>query len=538
MSSPTATVPHDSFHYAKRRLGLAVIGLSVLVLSLDNSILNTALPSIARDLNAGTTELQWIVDGYVLVFASLLLTMGNLGDRVGRKRALQSGLMLFGLISLAAALSPTTLALTAARMLLGVAGALMLPATLSIVTATFPPEERPQAIATWASLFALGVVIGPMLGGFLVQVFSWHAAFLVNLPVTVAAVALGHIYLGETREPQAPPPDVAGALLSILGLLALVYGIIEAGVVGWTAPNVAGALLAAAVVLGLFAAWEARTPHPMLPLAFFRSRTFTGANLTLTLVTFCLFGVIFFIPQFLQLILGHSAFESGVLLLPLALTLTFTASRSARVARRLGTRRTVALGVSIAGTAFLYMALAYRVDTTYFPVVLIGQLGQAGGLGLAISPATNAIMASVPVAKAGVGSAMNDTNRQLGGALGVAVFGTIAMRAYLAGVEPLRGALSPAAFQQVAAGLPAVVSLATRQLMDAALYAQVVPVARAAFIAGLRQTFFVGAAIMYAAAALALQMLPDVVRGEREARAAHEAGEPHGAQPLPAEGKD
>lgn len=538
MSHSSVTIPTDSFYYAKRWRGLLFIGISVIVLSLDNTILNVALPSIARDLGASSSDLQWIIDGYVLVFAALLLTLGTLGDRVGRKRALQGGLVLFGVGSLAAALSSTTGMLIAARSFLGIAGALMMPATLSIISSTFQTHERPQAIATWASLFGLGVGIGPVLGGFLVQHFGWHAVFLINLPVIAVALIGGQIYLGETREPNAPPPDIVGSVLSIAGLFALIYGIIEAGVVGWGESNVMLSLAAAVVLIVVFAIWESRTPHPMLPLSFFRNPAFTGANITLTLLTFALFGAVFFTPQFLQSVLGYPAFSAGLLLLPLAITLTFVTSRSARVAQRLGTKRTVALGVGIAGTAFLYMSFAYRVDTTYFPWVLIGQVLQAAGIGLAISPATNAVMSSVPVAKAGVGSAMNDTTRQLGGALGVAVLGTVATGLYVTGVMPLQGQLTPEAFSAVAAGLQTAISPATEALIGPALFPQVKATAEAAFMTGMNQAFFVGALVMYASAVFALLVLPDVVKSHRTRQAENAASAAPPVVTLPAEAQD
>jgi len=523
MSTPSVTVATDSYHYANRRLGLIFIGISVIVLSLDNTIVNVALPAIARDLKASNTDLEWIVDGYVLVFASLLLTMGTLGDRLGRKRALQGGLILFGMGSLAAALSPNTLVLIVTRMLLGIAGALILPSTLSTVNATFTAEERPQAIATWASLFGLGVAIGPVLGGLLVQTFSWHAIFLVNLPVILVALIGGQIYLGETKDPAAPPPDGVGSVLSIAGLFALIYGLIQAGVAGWTAPIVIVAFSLAAILLAVFAGWEARTPYPMLPLRFFRNPAFTGANVTLTLLTFSLFGSVFFTPLFLQLILGYPAFTSGLLILPLALTLTFVTSRSAKVAQRLGTKRTVALGVALTGTAFLYMALVYRVDTTYFPLVLLGQVLQATGIGLAISPATTAIMSSVPLTQAGVGSALNDTNRQLGGALGIAIFGTVGTSVYLRGVASLQGVLSAEAYRQVAAGLATALSPVTQNLISSGLRAQVIQTAQAAFMLGMREAFLIGAGIMYGSAVFALLVLPNVIPNPSALRAPKES---------------
>ncbi len=516
MATSSVTVPTDSIYYERRWVGMIFIGISVIVLSLDNTILNVALPSIARELDASNTELQWMLDGYVLVFAALLLTMGTLGDRIGRKRALQIGLILFGVGSLGAALSPDTGFLTASRMFLGVAGALMLPATLSTISATFPREERPQAIATWASLFGLGVGIGPVLGGFLVQNFSWHSVFLINLPVIAVAVIGGQFFLGETREPNAPPPDMVGSLLSIVGLFALIYGIIEAGVVGWTEPNVLIALAAAVILLTIFAIWESRIPNPMLPLSFFRNAAFTGANITLTLLSFSLFGLFFFLPQFLQSILGYQAFTAGLMILPLAVSLTFASSNSARVSKRLGTKRTVVLGVLIAGSSLLYQSLIYRIDISYFPWVFIGQVLQAGGIGLAISPATNAIMSSVPPAKAGVGSAMNDTTRQLGGALGIAVLGAIGTTIYISGIAPLADVLSPESFAMVSAGLQTAISPNTLALIDPALVDQVTLTARTAFMNGMTRALFVGAIVMFASALFAWFVLPDVVKGERQ----------------------
>ncbi|MFN8528716.1 MAG: MFS transporter [Anaerolineae bacterium] len=518
MPAYAVSVPTDTSYYRNRWIGLIFIGISVIVLSLDNTILNVALPSIARELNAGISDLQWMVDGYVLVFAALLLTMGTLGDRYGRKRALQFGLVLFGVGSLAAALSSTIGVLSATRMFLGAAGALMLPATLSIITATFQAHERPQAIALWASLFGLGVGIGPVLGGFLVQNLSWHFVFLINIPVIIIALVGGQLYLADTKEPGAPKPDVIGSVLSIIGLFALIYGIIEAGVVGWAQPSVIISLVTAVIVLGLFAAWETRTANPMLPLDLFRNPAFTGANITLTLIAFALFGVVFFTPQFLQSVLGFPAFTAGVLLLPLAITLTFVTSRSARVAQRLGTKRTVALGTAIVGTAFLYMAITYRVDTAYFPWVLIGQILQASGIGLAISPATTAIMSSIPLEKAGVGSAMNDTTRQLGGALGIAILGTIATNVYIAGIAPLQAQLPAEVFREVAAGLATAINPANLSLLSAPLADTVVQTARLAFMDGLTRAFIVGAVVMYGSSLFALAVLPDVILSARTRR--------------------
>jgi EmrB/QacA subfamily drug resistance transporter len=370
------------------------------------------------------------------------------------------------------------------------------------------------------------VGIGPVLGGFLVQTLSWHAVFFINLPVIAIALIGGQIYLGETKEPDAPPPDIIGSILSITGMFALIYGIIEAGVVGWTENNVVTALVLAFILLMIFAIWESRTRHPMLPLHLFRNPAFTGANVTLTLLSFSLFGVVFFTPQFLQSVLGYEAFAAGLLIVPLAATLTLVTSRSAWVAQRLGTKYTVALGVTIAATSFLGVALTFRVDTVYFPWVLIGQIFWAAGLGLAISPATTAIMSSVPMAKAGVGSAMNDTTRQLGGALGIAILGTIATSIYLSDVAPLQQLLPAEVYREVAAGLQTAISPATQAMIDPGLLSEVTLTARVAFMNGMNRAYFVAALVMYSAALFALVVLPDVVKNRAALHPAEEDNPP------------
>lgn len=496
--------------YERRWLGLIFIGVSLIVISLDNTILNVAIPSISRTLGANASELQWIIDAYVLVFAALLLTMGGLGDRFGRKRALQVGLVLFGLGSLAAALSPSTGVLIASRAFLGIGGATIMPATLSIISATFPAHERPRAIATWAAVFALGVGIGPLIGGFLLQHFEWNSVFLVNLPVIVVALIGGAYTLGESRDGHAPKADFLGVILSIGGLFALLYGIIEAGQLGWTDETVLLSFGIAIVLLGAFVWWENRNPAAMLPMYFFRNMSFTGANLALVFVTFSLFGATFFLSQYLQTILGFTTLEAGIGGLPLALMLTFVASRSAFVAARLGNKYTVTLGITIAGTGLLVMAATYHIGTPY-GIIVIGQLILATGMGLAFSPATNSIMASVPIRKAGIGSAMNDTTRQLGGALGVAVLGTIMNNSYVQGVNTLKTVLPelPAtAYNAISSSIQAAHMVANNPQMPAAARDLIINTSNQAFVDGMGSAMFVGALVMAGAALLALVLLP------------------------------
>ncbi len=500
--------------YERRWMGLVFIGISLIVISLDNTILNIAIPSISRTLGATASELQWIVDAYVLVFAALLLTMGGLGDRFGRKKALQVGLVLFGLGSLGAALSPTTGVLIASRAFLGIGGATIMPATLSIISATFPSNERPRAIAYWAAVFALGVGIGPLIGGWLLERFEWNSVFFVNLPVIIVALIGGAFTLADSKDEHAPKADIPGVILSITGLFTLLYGIIEAGQEGWTNSTVLISFAIAAVLLGTFAWWENRNPNAMLPMRFFTNMSFTGANTALAFVNFSLFGSVFFLSQFLQTIQGYTTFEAGVLGLPLALVLTVVASRSSFVAERLGTKYTVALGVGLAGLGLLFMATTYQADTPYITIA-IGQVILAAGMGLAVSPATNSIMASVPIRKAGIGSAMNDTTRQLGGALGVAVLGTFMNNTYLSGVSSLKSMMSllpPEAYGYVSSSIQAAHIVANNPDMPAVIGNRIIEVSNQAFVSGMDDAMFIGALIMFGAAALALILLPAQAR--------------------------
>lgn len=496
--------------YAQRWRGLIFIGISLLVISLDNTILNVAIPSISRSLGATTSELQWIIDGYILVFAALLLTMGSVSDRIGRKRALQIGLVLFGVGSLAAALSTTVPMLIASRAFLGIGGAMIMPSTLSIISATFSAKERPQAIAIWAAVFALGVGIGPVVGGFLVQRFSWNAVFLVNLPVILVAVIGAALTLGESRDETAQKPDILGVILSIIGLVALVYGIIEAGVIGWTEPSVLIAFAVAAVFLGAFAWWENRAPNAMLPMVFFKNRTFTSANISMTLLTFAMFGSMFFLSQYFQTVQGVPPSEAGLRILPQAIMLTFVSSQSARVGKRIGTKRAISLGMALAAFGLFYLSRVMQVDTPYI-FVAIGQILLATGIGTAISPATLSIMNSIPMSKAGVGSAMNDTTRQLGGALGVAVLGTIATNAYLNGIEPLRAQLAglpSETFAAISNSIQTAQVAANNPAVPDALRETILATTNQAFVSGMNNAMFVGSMVMLGAFIIVTLLMP------------------------------
>jgi EmrB/QacA subfamily drug resistance transporter len=336
--------------HRRRWATLCVLSLSLIVIGLDNTILNVALPTLVRELGATQSQLQWMVDAYILVFAGLLLTMGALGDRYGRKLALTAGLVIFGLSSVAAAFADSANALIAARAVMGVGGALIMPSTLSIITNVFSGPERGRAIAAWAAVAGLGIILGPVLGGWLLENYWWGSVFLINVFVVAAAIVLGYFLIPESKDPAATPLDPVGAGLSIVGLVALVYAIIEAPAKGWTDPIVLAAFGAAAVLIVVFLWWESRVEHPMLQLGFFENPRFSAASVAITLVFFAMFGTVFLNTQYLQFVLGYSPLEAGFRVMPVA-TMIVAAPLSARFAERFGTKKVVTTGLVIVSIA-------------------------------------------------------------------------------------------------------------------------------------------------------------------------------------------
>jgi EmrB/QacA subfamily drug resistance transporter len=418
----------DPVHYARRWKTLAVLSLSLVIIGLDNTILNVALPSLQEQFDASASTLQWIVDAYLLVFAGLLLTMGTLGDRFGRKLALQSGLALFGGASLAVLVVDTSAQLIAVRAVMGVGGALIMPATLSIISNVFPREERGKAIGVWAGMAAIGIGLGPLFGGLLLEYFDWSSVFLLNVPVAFAALLLGIRLVPNSRDPKPGAFDLLGAGLSIGSLVTLVYAIIEAPERGWTDPRILGCF-AAALALGFaFVRWELRTPDPMLNLGFLRNPRFSVASMSIGIASFSLFGASFALTQFLQDAHGYSALEAGAAMTPLAVGLIAGSVSSVKMVARAGTTRVVTaglagLGVVLAGSA------AFSADMPYWPIGL-WCFGIAVALGWVMGPGTDSVMGALPEEKAGVGSAMNDVTRQVAGALGTAVIGSLISSVY------------------------------------------------------------------------------------------------------------
>ena len=414
--------------HPRRRQILLVLCLSLLVVVIDNTILNTALPTLARVLHAGTSSLQWITDAYTLCFAALLIPAGALGDRYGRRRSLLGGLAVFALGSVAAALAPGTGMLIGARVVMGLGAAFVMPATLSILNAVFPPKERPQAIAAWSAVAGIGIVIGPTLGGLLLSHFWWGSIFLINVPLVAVALAGVLLTVPETAEPGGHRLDLLGTALVGGALFAIVDAIIEAPDRGWTAALTLSEMTVGLVALGVFAWWELRSAHPLVDLRIFASRAFSAAAAAVTVVFFALFGSLFVLTQYLQLVHGYSPLSAGLRALPFALAIGVMSPLSPILAKRFGLRLVIPAGMALMGLGLLDLSTV-GVHTSYPPIaVAVAIMG--AGMGLVMAPASTAIMTTVPAHQAGAGSAINDTIREVGGALGIAVVGSLAAAVY------------------------------------------------------------------------------------------------------------
>jgi len=503
--------------YSQRWTALIFLCASLLVLSLNNNILNVALPSISNDLHATSSELQWLIDAYIIIFAALLLTMGSVGDRYGRKKALLAGLALFALGSLLAGITKSIFILILLRGFMGIAGAIIMPSTLSILSATFlDPKERSQAIAYWAATFGLGIGIGPVLGGWLLVHYSWSSIFIANIPVIALAILGCLLYVSDSRDELAPAADIPGVVLSIAGLVALLYGIIEAGVVGWENSEIYIALALAVVLLAAFGYWESRAKNAMLPLFLFKNRSFTGANIALTLDMFALFGCSFFLSQYFQTVLGHTALQAGIAMLPLAAVVVISSALSAKVSEKFGIKIVVSASLFVLALGLFYMYMTSGIDTTY-PTILVGMIIIGIGTGTATGPATDSVMGAVPVSKAGIGSAMNDTTRELGGALGVAVLGTIMNSVFLGRLDQLTVLkLLPAATEKtIRSGIEGAHQFAT-YIPFPHVQQQFLVYVNEAFVQGMRDAMLVAALAMVLAALISYILLPaQIQRAER-----------------------
>jgi EmrB/QacA subfamily drug resistance transporter len=495
---------------------LLVLCFSLLVIVLDNSILNVAIPTIVRDLDATNSQLQWIVDAYTLVFAGLLLTAGSLGDRYGRRPALQLGFVIFGLGSILAALSGSADQLIATRAFMGIGGAFIMPATLSIITNVFPAQERGKAIGVWAATAGVGVALGPLTGGFLLEHFYWGSIFLVNIPIVVIGVIAGIFLIPDSRDPNPPRLDPVGAVLSIAGLSTLLYAIIEGPSKGWTAPSTLTFFVLGGLITAAFFVWEIRSDHPMLDLSFFENPRFSVASGAIMVTFFAMFGSIFVLTQYFQFVLGYSPFETGVRLLAFAIPMMIIAPLSAKFVERLGTKVVVVAGLSLITTG-LALATGLTASSSYFEIAW-RMVIMASGMALTMAPATTSIMGSLPLAKAGVGSAVNDTTRQIGGALGVAVVGSVFASIYGSQVgDAVAGkGLPPAAVEGAKDSLGFALVVAGR--IGGAAGDAFAAAARNAFVDGFHAGLWVGAGAALVGAIAALLWLPARARHEDELR--------------------
>jgi EmrB/QacA subfamily drug resistance transporter len=521
--------------YERRWWILAVLCLSLLVIGLDNTILNVALPTLVRDLNASDSQLQWIIDAYVLVFAGLLLTAGSLSDRFGRRSALGVGLLVFGAGSVASAFATSASVLIGTRALMGVGGALIMPSTLSILTNVFPPRERGRAIGIWAGVSGLGIGLGPVVGGLLLDRFWWGSVFLVNVPIVIVAFVAGRLIVPNSKDPAAPRIDPVGVVLSVTGLVALVYAIIEAPSRGWTSGFELAWFATAAVLLGSFVWWELRSDHPMLNVRFFENPRFTAANMSITLVFFALFGSLFFLTQYLQFILGYTPLQAGLRTAPIALVMIVVAPITGMLVHRLGNKVLVVAGMSVVAIGLFLMSR--MTATSGYGLVLGSILVLASGMSLAMTPATESVMGSLPRDKAGVGSAMNDTTRQVGGALGVAVLGSVFTSAYSSGLAGLLPRLPAAVGARVESSVGAALGVA--RSIGGTSGQGLADVAVGSFIDAMSRALVLGSLVALLGAAISLIWLPNRAEpdaqelrriAELDLQATHHAEEPAAAE--------
>jgi EmrB/QacA subfamily drug resistance transporter len=506
--APSGSVPEGSRLSRHRGPVLAVLCVSLLIVSLDSTILNVALPTIANSMHASSTELQWIVDAYSIAFAGLLLVAGSLGDRLGRKWVFMVGLVLFVAGSAAAAFSDTPDRLIAARAFMGVGAAAIMPCTLSILTNVFTLErERARAIGLWSGTTGVGLAIGPMAGGWLLAHYWWGSVFLVNVPIALLGLLATAWLIPNSKSPSSNRPDAIGSGLSIVGMGALLWGIIEAPSRSWSSPLVLGAIAGAAVVMSLFVLWERRSSHPMLEMALFSSRRFSAAMAALSLVVFALMGGLFLLTQYLQFSLGYSAFQTGLRVMPIAAVVLVTAPLSSVVVRLVGTKPVVFTGMALIATGLLLMSRV-TVHGTWagaLPAFLL----MGAGTGFSFAPCTESVMGSLPLAQAGVGAATNSAALQTGGALGVGVLGSLLNTRYQ---DHMTTALAhykiPGSILGLITGsLGGALEVASH--IGGSLGAELASGGRLAFVSGMDLALSVGAVVVTAGAVIVLAVLPN-----------------------------
>ena len=485
---------------------LSVLCLSLLIVMLGNTALNMALPTLSRQLNASNSQLQWMVDAYSLVFAGFLFLAGDIGDRFGRKGILQVGLFLFGGASLYAAIGVNTAnQLIATRAVMGLAGAMIMPATLSILTNVFSKEERPRAVGLWAGISGAGVALGPLLSGYLLEHGSWHNVFLINIPVIILALISGFILIPHTKDANETGFDFAGALLSVVSIVSVVYAIIQAPTAGWLSGQTLGVLALGVAAAAAFVRWELHVKYPMLDVRLFKIPAFGIGSLVLTLVFFSLMGMFFNMSQLMQLVYGYTPLQSAVRLLPVSLGLMIAAPLSPRLVERFGKRLVVSTGMLVVAAGVIMLS---TVGTEPNMVHLIFSVVVAAfGMGMAMSPTTDLLMSAVPRTRAGMGSAMNDTTRELGGSLGVAIMGSLLASQYASKITSIVSNLPQAARSAAESSLAG--ALAVSNAVGGSAGAQLASDAKSAWMHGFTTSLLIGAAIIAVSSLIAFFFLPN-----------------------------
>jgi EmrB/QacA subfamily drug resistance transporter len=498
--------------YARRWWVLATMTVCLLVVIMGNTILNVALPTLQRDLGATQAELQWAVDGYILVFAGLLFTWGVIGDRIGRRKVLLIGLSVFALGSVLAAFSDSPIELIAYRALMGVGGAAVQPTTLAVITNVFPPRERGRAIGIWAGTAGIAVAGGPLAGGAVLEHFWWGSVFLIGVPVALLGIVAVLAVVPESKDPFPGRLDIPGVLLSIVALASLVYGLIHGGSgAGWTTPGVLVPLIGGLLLLALFVWLQRRSTHPALDVSLFRNPAFSAAAAALGLNFFALLGATFYLVYYLQGVRGYTPLQSGAALIPVAVGMAIMAPRSSGLAERHGAKAVCAAGFLLIASSFVGIQLLDLTSPVWLLLVVLSVQGL--GMGAVMAPATESIMSVVPREKAGAGAAVNNSVRQVGGALGVAILGSVLAASYSAhlgsAAEALPADVRTEASQSIVATLEAVRSVQVDGDADAARAAAgIVEPAREAFVSAMHVTAVFTAIAALVAAAVVLIWLP------------------------------
>jgi EmrB/QacA subfamily drug resistance transporter len=502
--TPTTPLHADPTVHARRWWILGVLNLSLLIVFIGNSSLNVAIPTLSLQLGATNTQIQWVIAIYSLVFAGLLFSSGALGDRYGRKGSLQLGLGIYLVACLAATASHSMAQLIACRAVMGVGAAFIMPSTLSILVNVFSPEERAKAISVWASITGAAGAIGPVASGWIIGHFWYGAVFLVNVPILALALVAGHRLLPKSSDHHDAKLDPVGSVLSTIGIVALVYGLIEAPEIGWGSSTTVGCFAVAVVVLGVFVWWELRTDEPMLDIRYFRSPAFSTGTSGMILVFMAMYGSMLLLTQYFQLVLDYSPLGAAVRFLPMAPIMLYVAPRTPALSKRFGAHRVVTFGMaSVSFGMLLFHGLGTHSSYVY---LLCGLVPLVTGMALAMSPMTAAIMSAVPAHRAGAGSAMNDATRELGAGLGIAVMGSIASSQYAHHVDALTGHLSPAIARSARTSLADAIEGA-RHLPQAAGDALRIG-AQHAFLDAIHVTVAIGAVLAAVAAIAVYRFLP------------------------------